>query len=496
MPSACASSFAVQTRSLRSALISSGVTPRPSPSRAFDASPGRSASEARVAPTTRATMSALGFASRVPASLLVRRARLRRARTRSRAVTAATPARTASDDGDGGTGGLPDAAVGTDRRGGARHDDAPRARGAPTSAPSTSATAWRRRRRSRAPCSAAGSAARPTTPARDGRRRRGERRPTSTRSTPATTTAATGGADGGAPSRRLSHGVALPHARGVGPAHHRARRAGRDVVRDAALHGRRHARSRQALHGRDRRPRRDRRRRRRARARRVHRRPHDRRRQGSRPHGPRGARYARRAARPHGALAVRAVGSQTDDARRARRAEEGRLAVRRRARSTRSATRRSSPLPSPAQLAVGAAADDRRRDDAASDSWVSAARRARPHGGSLHTGFVLTGAGPDSRSRCSGAPTRARRATARPARSFAESSSALARACRSRRWSSSPTRIVGDGRRGAQIEIVADGVDALPELVDVERDRDLAHGVGELAVLDPEAATRRARSRR
>jgi hypothetical protein len=38
-----------------------------------------------------------------------------------------------------------------------------------------------------------------------------------------------------------------------------------------------------------------------------------------------------------------------------------------------------------------------------------------------------------------------------------------------------------------QIEIGPDGVDPLPEIVDVERDRDLADGERELAVLDPEA---------
>ena len=49
------------------------------------------------------------------------------------------------------------------------------------------------------------------------------------------------------------------------------------------------------------------------------------------------------------------------------------------------------PLPSPAQLAVGAAADT--KVDAAVDSWVSAAGELGLHGGSLHTGFVLTGQG-------------------------------------------------------------------------------------------------------
>jgi hypothetical protein len=50
-----------------------------------------------------------------------------------------------------------------------------------------------------------------------------------------------------------------------------------------------------------------------------------------------------------------------------------------------------APLPSPAQLAVGAAADTA---DAAVDSWVSAAGELRLNGGSLHTGFVLTGESP------------------------------------------------------------------------------------------------------
>jgi len=47
------------------------------------------------------------------------------------------------------------------------------------------------------------------------------------------------------------------------------------------------------------------------------------------------------------------------------------------------------PLPSPAQLAVGAAADT--KSDAAVDSWVSSAGELGLHGGSLHTGFILTG---------------------------------------------------------------------------------------------------------
>lgn len=52
-----------------------------------------------------------------------------------------------------------------------------------------------------------------------------------------------------------------------------------------------------------------------------------------------------------------------------------------------------APLPSPAQLAVGAADTQGPADsDAASDSWVSKARALDLNGGSLHTGFVLTGA--------------------------------------------------------------------------------------------------------
>ncbi|CAN5770550.1 hypothetical protein BH11MYX4_BH11MYX4_10480 [soil metagenome] len=47
------------------------------------------------------------------------------------------------------------------------------------------------------------------------------------------------------------------------------------------------------------------------------------------------------------------------------------------------------PLPSPAQLAVGAAADT--KTDAGVDSWVSTAGELHLQGGSLHTGFVLTG---------------------------------------------------------------------------------------------------------
>jgi len=47
------------------------------------------------------------------------------------------------------------------------------------------------------------------------------------------------------------------------------------------------------------------------------------------------------------------------------------------------------PLPSPAQLAVGAAADS--SADAAVDSWVSSAAELLLRGGSLHTGFILSG---------------------------------------------------------------------------------------------------------
>jgi hypothetical protein len=46
-------------------------------------------------------------------------------------------------------------------------------------------------------------------------------------------------------------------------------------------------------------------------------------------------------------------------------------------------------LPSPAQLAVGAAADT--GADASVDSWVSAAGELHLQGGSLHTGFILSG---------------------------------------------------------------------------------------------------------
>jgi hypothetical protein len=51
-----------------------------------------------------------------------------------------------------------------------------------------------------------------------------------------------------------------------------------------------------------------------------------------------------------------------------------------------------APVPSPAQLAVGSANTTGPADsDAASDSWVSKASPLDLNGGSLHTGFVLTG---------------------------------------------------------------------------------------------------------
>ncbi|MEA2750804.1 MAG: hypothetical protein QOI41_4947 [Myxococcales bacterium] len=51
-----------------------------------------------------------------------------------------------------------------------------------------------------------------------------------------------------------------------------------------------------------------------------------------------------------------------------------------------------APVPSPAQLAVGAAAmAGPATTDASSDSWVSQAGALDLRGGSLHTGFVLTG---------------------------------------------------------------------------------------------------------
>jgi hypothetical protein len=53
-----------------------------------------------------------------------------------------------------------------------------------------------------------------------------------------------------------------------------------------------------------------------------------------------------------------------------------------------------APIPSPAQLAVGAAAmTGPATTDAASDSWVSQSGALDLRGGSLHTGFVLTGDG-------------------------------------------------------------------------------------------------------
>lgn len=50
-----------------------------------------------------------------------------------------------------------------------------------------------------------------------------------------------------------------------------------------------------------------------------------------------------------------------------------------------------APLPSPAQLAVGAADGTAPPDDASVDSWVSEAGDLDLRGGSLHTGFVLSG---------------------------------------------------------------------------------------------------------
>jgi hypothetical protein len=88
------------------------------------------------------------------------------------------------------------------------------------------------------------------------------------------------------------------------------------------------------------------------------------------------------------ALAVRAVGAQTVTL--AERVEP------KKAGSPSSAVPVDSlgyatidPLPSPAQLAVGAAADT--KPDAAIDSWVSVAGSLGLSGGSLHTGFILTG---------------------------------------------------------------------------------------------------------
>ena len=48
------------------------------------------------------------------------------------------------------------------------------------------------------------------------------------------------------------------------------------------------------------------------------------------------------------------------------------------------------PIPSPARLAIGAAASPM-ANDASSDSWVSQATSLDLRGGSLHTGFVLSG---------------------------------------------------------------------------------------------------------
>ena len=48
------------------------------------------------------------------------------------------------------------------------------------------------------------------------------------------------------------------------------------------------------------------------------------------------------------------------------------------------------PVPSPARLAVGAAASPM-ASDASSDSWVSLPGSLDLRGGSLHTGFVLSG---------------------------------------------------------------------------------------------------------
>jgi len=56
-----------------------------------------------------------------------------------------------------------------------------------------------------------------------------------------------------------------------------------------------------------------------------------------------------------------------------------------------------APVPSPAQLAVGAAASTPSSGaDASVDSWVSQAGELGLRGGSLHTGFVLTGEGNQS----------------------------------------------------------------------------------------------------
>lgn len=50
-----------------------------------------------------------------------------------------------------------------------------------------------------------------------------------------------------------------------------------------------------------------------------------------------------------------------------------------------------APLPSPAELAVGAAAGTMPSGDASADSWLSAPAELGLFGGSLHTGFILTG---------------------------------------------------------------------------------------------------------
>ena len=92
---------------------------------------------------------------------------------------------------------------------------------------------------------------------------------------------------------------------------------------------------------------------------------------------------------PAGALSVRASGSQTVTV--AERVDP-------KAAASQSATvpvdslgyATLEPVPSPAQLAVGAAASPT-VSDASSDSWVSQAGSLDMRGGSLHTGFVLSG---------------------------------------------------------------------------------------------------------
>ena len=94
---------------------------------------------------------------------------------------------------------------------------------------------------------------------------------------------------------------------------------------------------------------------------------------------------------PAGALSVRASGSQTVTI--AERVEPKKAA-------SPSATvpvdslgyATVEPVPAPAQLAVGAAASPT-ASDASSDSWVSKAGAFDVRGGSLHTGFVLSGRG-------------------------------------------------------------------------------------------------------